>query len=62
MTNKRVIKMNENNRSSYSVYNKKAKNMKKINPLEELYPHLPDEKYDVIYADPPWDYGGKNAI
>lgn len=59
MTNERVIKMNENNRSSYSVYNKKAKNMKKINPLEELYPHLPDEKYDVIYADPPWDYGGK---
>jgi N6-adenosine-specific RNA methylase IME4 len=20
---------------------------------------LPDKKYDVIYADPPWDYGGK---
>lgn len=20
---------------------------------------MPKEKYDVIYADPPWDYGGK---
>ena len=33
--------------------------MTKINPLEDLYPILPNKKYDIIYADPPWDYGGK---
>lgn len=45
--------------SGYSKYNPEAKRRKKINPLEEIYPALPREKYDVIYADPPWDYGGK---
>ena len=30
-----------------------------MNPLTELFPPLPVEKYQVIYADPPWDYGGK---
>lgn len=24
-----------------------------------IYPDLPEKKYDIIYADPPWDYGGK---
>lgn len=47
------------NVSSYSKYNPAANLRKKINPLKELYPSLPSEKYDVIYADPPWDYGGK---
>lgn len=45
--------------SGYSIYNPKAKKRKKINPLETLYPVLPNKKYEVIYADPPWDYGGK---
>ncbi len=45
--------------SGYSIYNPKAKQKQKINPLKELYPELPKEKYEVIYADPPWDYGGK---
>lgn len=45
--------------SGYSKYNPQAKKRKKINPLDELYPALPTKKYDVIYADPPWDYGGK---
>lgn len=45
--------------SGYSIYNPEAKKRKKINPLEELFPALPKKKYDVIYADPPWDYGGK---
>lgn len=45
--------------SGYSKYNPEAKLRKKINPLNELYPELPNQKYDVIYADPPWDYGGK---
>lgn len=45
--------------SGYSIYNEKAKNKIKINPLVDLYPQLPNSKYQVIYADPPWDYGGK---
>ena len=45
--------------SGYSIYNEEAKSKTKINPLENLFPQLPRVKYDVIYADPPWDYGGK---
>ena len=45
--------------TAYSLYSKQAKARTKINPLEEVYPALPDKKYQVIYADPPWDYGGK---
>lgn len=45
--------------SGYSKYNPEARRRKKTNPLEELYPSLPNAKYDIIYADPPWDYGGK---
>lgn len=48
-----------NNTTAYSIYSQKAKNNKKINPLNELFPKLPSKKYQVIYADPPWDYGGK---
>lgn len=45
--------------SGYSKYNPEAIRRKKINPLKGIYPSLPESKYDVIYADPPWDYGGK---
>ena len=45
--------------TGYSIYGPTAKARKKINPLDELYPKLPNKKYEVIYADPPWDYGGK---
>lgn len=45
--------------TAYSIYSKQAKARAKINPLKEIYPQLPDKKYQVIYADPPWDYGGK---
>ena len=45
--------------SAYSIYNPAAKSRTKRNPLKELYPALPSKKYSVIYADPPWDYGGK---
>ncbi len=45
--------------TAYSIYNEQAKNRTKVNPLDDLYPRLPNEKYDIIYADPPWDYGGK---
>ena len=51
----------ENNKiiTGYSIYNKKVKQRKQINTLENLFPDLPDEKFDIIYADPPWDYNGK---
>ncbi len=45
--------------TGYSIYKKEAKKRKKENTLEELYPKLPNKKYSVIYADPPWDYNGK---
>lgn len=51
--------MKEKEISGYSIYNGEAKKRTKINPLDDVYPKLPSEKYDVIYADPPWDYGGK---
>jgi N6-adenosine-specific RNA methylase IME4 len=46
-------------KTGYSVYNKKAKQRTKQNTLEELYPKLPNQKFDIIYADPPWYYNGK---
>jgi len=45
--------------SGYSIYNKEQKSRTQINNLKELYPSLPKKKYDIIYLDPPWDYGGK---
>lgn len=58
-TLERVDKLVETNISGYSIYNSDAKKRTKMNPLEDLYPELPKKKYSVIYADPPWDYGGK---
>lgn len=49
----------ESEKSGYFFYNPEAKGKTKINPLSDIYPPLPKEKYEVIYADPPWDYGGK---
>jgi N6-adenosine-specific RNA methylase IME4 len=45
--------------TGYSVYNEQQKIRTQQNKLAELYPPLPADKYDIIYADPPWDYGGK---
>ena len=45
--------------TAYSLYSVQRKERVKINPLKDIYPHLPEKKYQVIYADPPWDYGGK---
>ena len=51
---------NETNEiSGYSKYHPEAKSRRKVNPLKDIYLPLPSEKYDIIYADPPWDYGGK---
>jgi len=46
-------------KSSYSIYNKKFKNNLIDNPLPEIFPELPNKKYSIIYADPPWHYNGK---
>lgn len=46
-------------RTGYSVYNEAQKARTKHNTLAELYPPLPAEKFDIIYADPPWHYNGK---
>jgi N6-adenosine-specific RNA methylase IME4 len=47
------------NITGYSIYNRDAKRRIKHNTLEHLYPSLPKKEYDIIYADPPWDYNGK---
>lgn len=46
-------------KTGYSIYNEEVKNRVRKNPLPDLYPEFPNDKFDVIYADPPWDYGGK---
>ena len=45
--------------TGYSVYNEQVKKRTLKNTLETLYPKLPNKRFDIIYADPPWDYGGK---
>ena len=47
--------------SGYSIYNEDVKRRTKHNPLsnDKLYPELPNQKFDIIYADPPWNYNGK---
>ena len=45
--------------SGYRIYDAEQKRRTMRNDLPSLYPDLPEKKYDVIYADPPWDYGGK---
>jgi N6-adenosine-specific RNA methylase IME4 len=46
-------------KTSYEIYNKEAEKRTLKNPLPDTYPKLPKKKFDIIYADPPWDYGGK---
>lgn len=48
-----------NHVTGYSVYQKDYDQRAKNNTLAELYPPLPSGKFDIIYADPPWDYSGK---
>lgn len=45
--------------TGYTIYNSEQKRRTKRNDLPDLYPDLPLKKYSIIYADPPWDYGGK---
>jgi len=51
--------MNVTEFSGYSIYDAEQKRRTVKNDLPGLYPDLPPKKYDIIYADPPWDYGGK---
>ena len=51
--------MNNHSRTSYSIYNKKAQSKTQHNTLDILFPPLPKDQYDIIYADPPWHYNGK---
>lgn len=45
--------------TGYEIYNAEQSRRTIRNDLPDFYPDLPDEKYSIIYADPPWDYGGK---
>lgn len=45
--------------TGYKVYSSDQKRRTLRNDLPALYPDLPKKKYGIIYADPPWDYGGK---
>jgi len=45
--------------TGYTIYNAEQDRRTVRNDLPDFYPDLPDKKYDVIYCDPPWDYGGK---
>lgn len=45
--------------SGYSIYDAEQKRRTKKNNLPNFYPDLPEKKYDIIYCDPPWHYGGK---
>lgn len=45
--------------TGYTIYNAEQKRRTKRNDLPDFYPDLPEKKYDIIYVDPPWDYGGK---
>ncbi len=45
--------------TGYTIYNAEQQRRTKRNDLPNFYPDLPEEKFDIIYADPPWDYGGK---
>ena len=45
--------------SGYAIYAPQQKERTVVNNLPEFYPELPEGKFDIVYCDPPWDYGGK---
>ncbi len=55
--------LEKNNKiTGYSLYSPIMKQRVKENPLQldsSKFPQLPNKKFDIIYADPPWDYNGK---
>src|SRR5487761_335085 len=46
-------------RTGYSIYNEDQKRRTRLNTLPGVYPDFPDKRFDIIYADPPWNYNGK---
>lgn len=50
---------NDRKITGYTIYNAEQERRAVRNDLPQFYPDLPEKKYDIIYADPPWDYGGK---
>lgn len=48
-----------NKMTGYAVYSEDAKRRTQHNGLPSPYPELPNKKFDIIYADPPWHYNGK---
>lgn len=45
--------------TGYSVYSEEVKRRTKKNTVAGNFPKLPNKRFDVIYADPPWHYRGK---
>jgi N6-adenosine-specific RNA methylase IME4 len=45
--------------TGYSIYSEETKRRAKQIGIPSLYPELPNKKFDIIYADPPWHYNGK---
>jgi hypothetical protein len=45
--------------TEYMIYNAEQQRRTQRNDLPTFYPDLPQKKYNIIYAHPPWDYGGK---
>jgi len=48
-----------NKQTGYSIYSEQTKRRTRQNELPSGYPKLPNKKFDIIYADPPWHYNGK---
>jgi N6-adenosine-specific RNA methylase IME4 len=46
-------------KTGYSIYIEDVKRRKKKNTLISIFPKLPNKKFDIILADPPWHYNGK---
>lgn len=54
-----IVNGNGHGITGYTIYNAEQQRRTKRNDLPNLYPDLPEKKFDIIYADPPWDYNGK---
>lgn len=54
-----IIPFSTSKPTGYSIYNENVKRRARQNSLPGIYPKLPNKKFDIIYADPPWHYNGK---
>lgn len=46
-------------KTGYSIYSQQTKERTKRSGIPDLYPDIPNRKFAIIYADPPWHYNGK---